>query len=239
MISSFVFAFLAGIFSTLSPCVLPLLPIVLGAAIGENKWGPAVLAAGLALSFVAIGLFLATAGHALGFDQGALRSFGALLLVGVGLILAVPALSMRFATAAGPMSGWADQRFGGFETSGLRGQFALGLLLGLVWSPCVGPTLGAASVVAAQGNDLGQVAATMGIFGIGAALPLLILGGVSRDVMLRWRDRLRDTGKCGKIALGVLLIAVGVAVFTGFDKHIEVALVNIMPDWLTELTTRY
>ena len=236
---AFVFAFLAGIFSTLSPCVLPLLPIVLGAAISESRMGPVALACGLALSFVGIGLFLATAGHAIGLDQGALRTVGAFLLIAVGLVLAVPVFSARFVTAAGPVSGWADDRFGGFETSGLRGQFALGLLLGLVWSPCVGPTLGAASIVAAQGKDLGQVALTMAVFGLGAALPLLVLGTLSRDVMLRWRDKIRDAGKGGKVILGVLLIAVGLFVITGFDKHVEALLVNISPDWLTELTTRY
>ena len=64
--------------------------------------------------------------------------------------------------------------------SGLAGQFAVGLLLGAVWSPCVGPTLGAASLLASQGKDLPQVALTMVVFGIGAAVPLILLGLLSR-----------------------------------------------------------
>ena len=63
-----VFAFLAGILSVLSPCVMPLLPLVLGAAASEHRYGPAALAAGLCFSFVALGLFLATIGFALGLD---------------------------------------------------------------------------------------------------------------------------------------------------------------------------
>ena len=63
-----------------------------------------------------------------------------------------------------------DRRFGGRAGAGLPGQFGLGLLLGAIWSPCVGPTLGAASVLAAKGENLGQVALTMLVFGIGAGL---------------------------------------------------------------------
>ena len=168
-------AALAGILSTLSPCVLPLIPMVLGAAVSEHRQGPVVLAAGLAISFVAIGLFIAAIGYSVGLDGGHLRIIGAALLIALGLVLLVPALQTQFALVAGPISGWADSRFGGFATTGLRGQFALGLLLGVVWSPCVGPTLGAASVLASRGESLGQ-ALVMTAFGIGAALPLLVLG---------------------------------------------------------------
>ena len=116
---------------------------------------------------------------------------------------------------------------------------ALGLLLGAVWSPCVGPTLGAASVLAAQGKDLGQVALIMLAFGVGAALPLLLLGMLSRETLLRWRTRLADAGKGGKIVLGVLLIAVGLAVASGFDKRLETAALDALPAWFTEISTRY
>lgn len=234
-----VFALVAGLLSTLSPCVLPLLPIVLGAAVGEHRYGPAALALGLALSFVAIGLFLATAGYAIGLDQGLFRSAAAALLIGIGLVLVVPRANVAFATIAGPAGAWAEQRFGRFDSSGLAGQFFLGLLLGAVWSPCVGPTLGAASVLAAQGKDLAQVAIVMLLFGIGAALPLLVLGVLSRETLMRLRATLMETGRAGKLALGGLLIATGIFVLTGLDKELETALLQISPDWLTNLTTKY
>ena len=87
----------------------------------------------------------------------------------------------------------------------LAGQFGLGLLLGAVWSPCVGPTLGAASVLAAKGENLPQVALTMLAFGVGAALPLLLLGILLRRALMRWRSRLLEGGKAGKTALGLIL----------------------------------
>jgi cytochrome c biogenesis protein CcdA len=239
LLGSVTFALLAGVLSTLSPCVLPLLPIVLATAVGEHRLGPLALAAGLAVSFVAVGMFIATIGYGIGLDAGFFRTFAALLLIGIGVVLLVPQLQTQFAAAAAPISGWADSSFGGFSTGGLNGQFALGLLLGAVWSPCVGPTLGAASVLASQGKDLGQVTIVMLAFGLGAALPLLLLGLLSRETMMRWRDRLSGAGKGGKLVLGVLLVAVGVAIVTGFDKRLETALIDVSPDWLTEITTRY
>ena len=214
-------AFLAGVLTALSPCVLPLLPIVLGTAQSEHRLGPIALAAGLALSFVATGLFVATIGFAAGLDTGFFRLISAMLLIGVGVLLLVLKLQAQFALAASPVSNWVDERFGGFTATSLTGQFGLGLLLGAVWSPCVGPTLGAASILAAKGENLGQVALTMLVFGIGAALPLMLLGLVSREVMMRWRGRMMDAGKGGKMLLGVLLVAVGLMVATGLDKKLE------------------
>jgi cytochrome c-type biogenesis protein len=230
---------LAGILSTLSPCVLPLIPMVLGTAVGEHRHGPVALAVGLAVSFVAIGMFIATIGYALGLDAGYFRIIGAVLLMAVGVVLLVPALQTQFAVVAGPISGWTDNRFGGFATTGLRGQFAIGLLLGAVWSPCVGPTLGAASMLASRGEDLGQVSLVMTAFGIGAALPLLVLGLLSREAMVAWRGRLLNAGKAGKMALGGLLLALGLMIASGLDKRIETFLVDVSPAWLTELTTRF
>jgi cytochrome c biogenesis protein CcdA len=239
LLGSTIFALLAGVLSTLSPCVLPLLPVILVAATSEHRLGPVALASGLALSFVVIGLFVATIGYGIGLDASIFRIVAAMILIGIGVILLVPQLQTQVAAAAAPISGWADERFGGIETGGLSGQFSLGLLLGAVWSPCVGPTLGAASVLAAQGENLAQVAFVMLAFGVGAALPLLLLGLLSRETLMRWRGRLLDAGKTGKAALGGLLIVVGLLIVSGLDKRLEAVLVEASPAWLTEITTRY
>ncbi len=230
---------MAGVLSTLSPCVLPILPIVIGTAATQHKYGPAALAGGLALSFVTIGLFVATVGFAIGLDATLFRSLSAVLLIGIGIVLLIKPLQDWIAGVASPLAGWADARFGGGKGEGLWGQAGVGLLLGAVWSPCVGPTLGAASVLASQGKDLGQVALTMAMFGIGAALPLLILGMLSREAMLRLRGRMLSAGSTAKSVLGLVLLVVGLLVLSGLDKSAEAALVDIMPDWLTTLTTRF
>lgn len=239
MLATLGLALLAGILSVLSPCVLPLLPIVFGTAQSEHRLGSAALALGVAISFTTIGLFVATIGFAIGLDTDLFRLVAAVLLIAVGIVLLVPRLQAQVAVAAGPVGNWVDDHFGSFSGNSLWGQFSVGLLLGAVWAPCVGPTLGAASVLAAKGDDLGQVALTMLAFGVGAALPLMALGFASREAMLRWRGKLAEAGRGGKMLLGIVLVAVGLLVATGADKALETYLVNASPDWLTRLTTRY
>lgn len=232
-------AALAGALSVLSPCVLPLLPIVLGAAAVEHRWAPAAFALGLALSFTVLGLFVSTIGYAVGLDAGVLRTLAAVLLLGIGVVLLVEPLQVRLAVTGSPIGNYVEQRLGNLSTHGWSGQFLLGLMLGAVWAPCVGPTLGAASLLAAQGENLGQVGLTMAFFGLGAAVPLLIMGLLSRDAMMRWRGRLLGAGTGGRTVLGLLLAAVGILILSGLDKTIETALVDASPAWLTNLTTRY
>ena len=234
----FALAFVAGVLSILSPCVLPILPIVLGAAASEHRWGPAMLAAGLAISFVTIGLFAATVGYSIG-DSELFRNVAAALMIAVGVVLLVPRFQERLALAGAPLANWSDHYFGATRQSGLGGQIAVGLLLGAVWSPCVGPTLGAASILAAQGRNLGEVATTMLVFGFGAALPLVFVGLLSRETLLRWRARLVAGGAGAKAAFALVLVAVGALVLSGLDKRIETRLVDISPQWITEITTRF
>ncbi len=239
MLATLFFAFVAGTLTVMSPCVLPVLPMVLGAAASSGRSGPVFLALGLTLSFVAIGLFVALFGFAIGLDEGVFRQIAALLMIAVGAVLVVPVLQTRLATAGGPVSGWVNERFAGNEESGNGGPFGLGLLMGAIWAPCVGPTLGAASVLAAQGENLLEVTLTMLLFGIGSALPLLLLGLLSREVLMRWRGKMLSLGGGMKSLLGVLLVVSGVLVFSGYDKQAEAYLVEKSPDWLTELTTRF
>lgn len=143
------------------------------------------------------------------------------------------------ASASGPIASWTDHRFGNREGTGLAAQFWIGILLGAMWSPCVGPTLGAASLLAARGRDLPQVALTMFAFGVGAALPLLALGLISREVMLRWRGNLLSAGHGLKNALGLVFVLIGGLVLLGLDKALETLLVEASPQWLTDFTTRF
>ena len=238
-VGSAALAFLSGLLSILSPCVLPILPLALGGAVSAHRLGPLALAAGLALSFTAIGLFVATLGFSLGLGGGAFQMAGAMLFVILGTVLMVPQLQARFATAAGPLGNWVDARFGTFSTAGLTGQFGLGLLFGAVWSPCAGPTLGAAAALAAGGHDLGQVTLVMLAFGIGAALPLIALGMLSRASLLRWRGTLANSGTGAKMALGAVLIVFGGLVLTGLNQPLETLVVSHSPGWLLQLTTKY
>ncbi|MER9235801.1 cytochrome c biogenesis CcdA family protein [Mesorhizobium sp. M0622] len=231
-------ALLAGILSILSPCVLPLLPVILTGALAEHRLAPLALAAGVAVSFTAIGVFVATIGFSIGLDMTVFRSAAAVLLILVGAVLLVPRFQTQFAVAAGPVSNWTQSRFGGVSTSGISGQFGVGLLLGAVWTPCIGPTLGAASIMAARGENLGMVVLTMLAFGIGTSLPLLALALMSREALLRWRGLMLGASSGIKMVLGALLVIAGAMTLTGFDRTFQTGLERALPDWLVVITTR-
>jgi cytochrome c-type biogenesis protein len=238
-LSTYFFSLLAGGLSTLSPCVLPLIPILITAALNTHKLGPFALAGGLALSFTVVGVFLATLGASLGLDQDTLRTVAAILLIGFGLILLSVGLQERFAVATSGISNSGQSLLNHISTDTLNGQFLLGLILGVVWSPCVGPTLGAAITLASQGQSLGHITLVMGLFGIGAGIPLILLGLLSRQAMMRFRDKLLLAGQTGKKVLGILLLLVGIMIIFGWDKQLEAAALDGLPTWLVNLSVRY
>jgi len=231
--------FLAGILSTLSPCVFPLLPLVIGAATSTRRSGAYWLAGGVATSFTIAGLFVATLGFAIGLDGDFFRTVSAALLVLLGAALLSSALQARLGVAASGLSNLGDRVIRRLSLTGSASQFVVGLLLGLVWSPCAGPTLGAASILAAQRKDLGGVAAVMFAFGVGTTLPIMAVAMLSRTAMLRWRHRMLSAGYFGKVAFGLSALAIGGMILTGVDRSLETVLVNASPAWLTDLTARF
>ncbi|QDX26935.1 cytochrome c biogenesis protein CcdA [Sphingomonas suaedae] len=234
-----VLGFAAGALTILSPCVLPLIPIVLGSAAQTHRLGPFALAGGLVVSFTVVGFGLATVGSAIGIDAEVLRYFGAALLGLFGLALLVPQLRMALEIAAAPAASWAGARQDGLERHGLAGQAAIGALLGIVWSPCVGPTLGAATVLAADGQSLGAAAVVMFAFGLGIASVMLAIALAGRSVMTKLRSRLLHAGDTGRRLLGALLLVVAVAIGTGLDRAIEAVILDHSPDWLITVSTAF
>ena len=229
--------FAAGSLSVLSPCVLPLVPILIGTAASAHRRGPLALAAGLTLSFAMIGVLLAGAGLGLDLDQTLFRNIAALLLLGFGLLLLSSGLQQRFAVAASGASSAGQGLLARLTLDGLSGQVVLGLLLGVVWTPCVGPTLGATITLASQGQQLAQVTLMMALFGLGAGLPLVILGSLSREALLRLRGRLLAAGRQGRKVLGAVMLLLAVFILTGLDKRFENWMLDAAPAWLTRIGT--
>jgi cytochrome c-type biogenesis protein len=230
---------LAGVLTMLSPCVLPLAPILMAAAVVQHRLGPLALSAGVASSFTLLGIILAAFGARLGLGNEAFRIVAAVLFVAVGMLLVSSRLQAAFAQLTARLTGAGESLLTRFTFDGLGGQFALGALLGIVWTPCVGPTLGAAVTVASRGQDLGEIALLMFVFGIGASLPLLAIGVLSRAAFTRSRGSLRAVGVWGRSVIGVLLIALGLLSLTHADRTLEAWLLDHTPAWLTALTTRY
>jgi cytochrome c-type biogenesis protein len=231
-----VLSFLAGTLSVLSPCVLPLLPIIVAAALQEHRHGPLVLAGGLIVTSTVTGLFFASLGFTTGVDRDAARAGAAALMAIAGLILLVPQLQTAFARLASPLATAAE----GLTTrlpAGLGGQLLLGALLGFVWTPCTGPTLAAAITLATRSESLVRAGTVMLVFSIGAVVPLLILAYVSRRAARGRRATLTRLAVIGKPVMGVMLLVVGALALTGADKRIEAWMVDHMPTWLLGLTT--
>jgi cytochrome c biogenesis protein CcdA len=236
--ASYGLSFLAGVLSTLSPCVLPLVPILMGSAASSHRYGTFALVGGLMLSFTLIGVGLGSLGGTSGVEQDTLRVVGGVLLIVFGAVLVSSRLQERFSAAISRL-GVGQGLLARFNLSGLHGQFLLGLLLGIVWSPCVGPTLGVAITLASQGQALAQVAAVMLIFSLGAGLPLLAIGMLSRQALGKWRGRMMEAGQKAKKIFGAALLLIGILVLSGADKSFEKWALNAMPDWLVTLTSRY
>lgn len=230
-------AYLAGLLTTLNPCVLPVLPLVLAGTLATSRLGPLAFAAGLVLAFTALGLLVATIGIGLGITPQLLRQIAAVLLILAGIVMLVPALRQRFAAATSGIATGADALAGRLPQAGLLTPLLLGGIAGALWAPCSGPSLGAAVALAAEADGLGPAALRMLAFGIGAASVLVLLAYGSRAVIKGRRDFfMRLSSRLGPVA-AVVLVAAGFAFLLGWDKALETALVLRMPEWLLNLTT--
>jgi cytochrome c-type biogenesis protein len=234
-----VFGFLAGLLTLLNPCVLPVLPVVMASALGADRRGPVWLVAGMAASFVALGLVLARLGPALGVSPEAVGTAAAVVMLGFGLVLLVPSLGAGFATATAGLAARADAGIGRLDQAGPGRLLGAGALLGAVWSPCIGPTLGGAIALAARGEALGQAAAVMVAFAAGVAVVMLALAYGARAAILRRQAALRRASAWAKPVMGAVLVALGAAVLAGLPQIVEGWVLDTLPDWFNDLSIRF
>ena len=225
-------AFVAGLLTALSPCVLPLLPLVMGSA-ARNRYGPTALAAGFVTTFTVIGVLLASLGTALGLSDTIVRNISAALLVAAGVLMISHRLHDLVGRWLSPLAS-ASTRLSPRTDHGIGSQFFIGVLLGGVWSPCVGPTLGAALGLATRSETLPHAAAIMAAFGLGSATLLLSAGYASRAVTGQ-RLRLLQAGERGRLVFGIVLLLVGASVLSGTDKVVESLVLARLPQWWIDL----
>jgi cytochrome c biogenesis protein CcdA len=229
----------AGGLTTLSPCVFPILPLVVGGALQANKLAPVAMGAGLISVFALMGVLVGAFGSALGIDSNLIHTAGATLLVAFGVVMLVPQLSAAFTRLMTPISSLAGDASQRIQGTSIVSAFGLGGLLGMVWSPCSGPLLASAlALVATQGSAL-RGAVVLGAFGLGAAIPLVAIAYASRSGFAKARNTLQRHIDVFKKGFAILIILLGFAVLTGVNKRIEAFLTDQLPDsWLT-LTSKY
>ncbi|MFK7835716.1 MAG: cytochrome c biogenesis CcdA family protein [Sulfitobacter sp.] len=232
----FVFAYIAGLLTLINPCVLPVLPIVLVSALNANRYGPVALAAGMSVSFVMFGLLITAFGASIGLTQDRFAQIGAVLMIAFGIVLVVPKFARGFEMATAGVASGADQQMNKIEDSGLQGQFLGGLLLGAVWSPCIGPTLGGAIALASQGESLFYAGVIMVFFALGVSTLIISLGLGAREAIRRRAQALRGLAERSKPILGVTFIAVGLMLYFNLNHYIEAWALDVMPIWLQDLS---
>ena len=226
----------AGSLTTLSPCVFPLLPLVLGGALQASRLAPVAMGVGMTLSFAGIGMVLGFLGPALGVDSDTVRTAGAALLIAFALVMLVPALGERFTQWMLPIASSANAASARLDSGSLVGALLLGGVLGLVWSPCSGPLLGSALTLVASEGGVARGGIVLGIFGLGAAMPLVAVAYASRSGFARVRDWVLVRIEQVRHGFAVLLGAMGIAILTGADKWLEARALQWLPDSWVNLT---
>lgn len=232
----FILAYLAGLLTLINPCVLPVLPIVLVSALNADRYGPVALAAGMSVSFVAFGLFVTAFGPAIGLTQDLVAQIGAVVMIAFGVVLVVPMFARRFEMATAGIASGADSRMNTVDATGKKGQFTGGLLLGAVWSPCIGPTLGGAIALASQGQNLAYAGLIMVFFALGVSTLIIGLGLGAREAIRTRAQALRGLAERSKPILGVTFIVVGLMLYFQINHIIEAWALEVMPIWLQDLS---
>jgi cytochrome c-type biogenesis protein len=224
-----VLALLAGVVTVAAPCTLPMLPILLGASVGQTgKARPALIALGFVISFSAAALLLSAITRVVDFDPNSLRTAAAILLLGFGLLMIWPApfewLSLR-------VNGFINGNSAGSLSSGQGniGGFVLGTTLGLVWTPCAGPVLGSILTVVATSKDTAWASTLLVVYAIGAAIPMLAIAYGGQAVTSRVRSIARISPRLQQ-GFGVVVIAFAIASYLQYDTQIVAWLTSFYPD---------
>jgi cytochrome c biogenesis protein CcdA/thiol-disulfide isomerase/thioredoxin len=227
------FAFLAGIVTILSPCILPILPIILAGTIEGNKKRPLGIVAGFIASFTFFTLTLSLIVQTLGINPNIMRWIAAFLIIVFGMILVVPKFKDAFILAASRLSNkFARQgaSSAGASASGFWNGFILGTSLGLVWTPCVGPIMASVISLALSSTiSTGSVLITLA-YSLGTSVPLFIILYGGRSLLIRFPFFLKNTESIQKV-FGVLMIVTGLIIFTGF--------INTFQSWVLQTFPKY
>lgn len=235
-VMEFIFAYGAGLLTLINPCVLPILPIILAGALQAGRGGPFYMALGLSLSFVTFGMLVSTVGYSIGLDEQRIGQIGAVMMLVFGVILLVPRLSNLFSSFTARFANSADARIDTLQSKSALGQLGTGALLGAVWSPCIGPTLGGAIALASQGESLGRAALIMMFFALGVSTLILALGYGARSWFMARQHLMQVIAEKSRPLLGAVFVCVGLGILFKLHHRIEAWAVQNLPAWLIDLS---
>ena len=212
------FAFLSGIATILSPCIWPILPILLSAGVSGGDRKPLGIVTGLMVSFTLFTLALSYLLKVIPIDPETLRLLAVAVISFLGLVLIVPALGKYLEAFVSRLSGVGGRL--AKTGKGFKKGFVTGFALGLVWSPCAGPILATVATVAAtQALSLSVVLLTVA-FVLGIGVPLFILTLLGQRILTRTRALSPYTGRIQQF-FGVIMILAALAIYTGYDQKLQ------------------
>ncbi len=236
--TSWILSFFAGNISVLSPCVFPAIPFLVGSAFQEHKLGPIAVSLGLITSFVLSTILFVILGSVLGIEQSTVQKIGAILLIVMGIVYLIPKSQGLMEGTFSKLANFSNNTITNSKASGLSGQFIVGLLIGAVWSPCIGPAYGSALALAATSGSRLQGIISIITFGIGITTPILIIAYGLRKYTFK-KEMIGKVSYYMKYILGVSMIGLGLAILFGLDKAFEEVAVNSMPTWLLKFITSF
>lgn len=231
-------AFLAGLLIVLSPCILPIVPLLVGRSFQSHRFGPVALVLGLITGFAVVGSFLGVTASWLTELASTLRNVAIALLLVLGLLAIFPQWSYRLFSVL-PVGKWVRarplRRTEGLVSPvrqpiqvGLMGEFWLGTQLGLLWTPCAGPVLGSILVLAAVQHQVVAAFALLITFGMGSAVPLLAIAYGGRYLSQRVLGLRSQSDRLQRIG-GMLLAGGAIAILLGWDIKIQLWLAPLFP----------
>ncbi len=232
-------SYLAGALTALSPCVLPLLPLVVGGAMQRHRAAPLLMGIGMTTAFAVAGWILGALGPAMDLDAERVHQAAAISLVIFGLALWVDPLANLVSRLVQPLALSADRLAAAVGHQSPAAALFFGGLLGLAWSPCAGPMLVASLALVATGRDGALGALLLGLFGLGAATPLVLAAYASRAGFMRLAGWARVHARGLRHGFGAVSVASGVFIATGLDRQLASGALALMPDAWLELVTRY
>jgi len=236
MILLLAFAFLAGIITVLSPCILPILPIVLTSSIGTNnkieRSRPYGVVIGFILSFTFFTLFLSTIVRLLGIPADSLRLFSVFVIAAFGVSLLMPKFQAITEQLFAKMSSLVPN---GQNRTGFTGGIIIGLSIGLLWTPCVGPILASVISLAITGTVTLQAVLITLAYSMGTAIPMFAIIRGGQSVLRRVPWLLKNLSNIQKV-FGILMILTAIAIFFNFDRTFQTFILNTFPSYGAGLT---
>jgi cytochrome c biogenesis protein CcdA/thiol-disulfide isomerase/thioredoxin len=234
MLALIFFTFLSGIVTIFAPCIWPILPIVLSSSVSGGKKKPLGLVTGLAVSFIFFTLTLATIVTFIPFDPEVLRYFAVIIIAFLGVVLVVPALGDRLEVLVSRLGSFGG-RFTSGRGDGFGGGFVTGAALGLIWTPCAGPILAAVATLAATRSVSFEAFILIVVYVAGVSIPLYILTLIGGKALAKTRSLSLYTGVIQKV-FGIIMILSALMIFFGYDKKLQVTLLEKFPHYGNFLT---